>query len=411
MIPSRRALRSLPLVLLLVLAGCGGDRATLPQHRIVVKPLTAEVPTDATQGFRATPVGWDSAAVRWSLLAGAQYGEIDSSGLYLAPSRVPDPPQVTVRATSVVDPAVYGEATITIVAREPGLVELVRIPGGTFTMGSPTVACGSGVHQVTLTRDFLLGRYEVTAGQFLQMLQWAYEQDYVVVNRGQVEDRLDGSTSYLLVLVTSGDQPIVFDGGRFRLNDLGHGICPECPAFKISWFAAAAFCDWLNLYEGFPRSYNHRTWVCNDGDPYGALGYRLPTEAEWEYAATAGDGRAYPWGDDPPDCDRANYFAHAGGCAGWPTPAGSYPPNPIYAGGGLYDMAGNVREWCNDWFTCDLGTDPVVDPTGPPIGSGKVLRGGAWNTLAPTLRSANRLTIGDGAIQAEGFRCARTIRR
>lgn len=178
------------------------------------------------------------------------------------------------------------------------------------------------------------------------------------------------------------------------------------PMVEVSWFGAAAYCDWRSLIEGLPRAYDHTTWACNGGDPYGAAGYRLPTDAEWEYAARWDDERIYPWGDEAPDCSRANYYAD-GYCVGSSSPVGSYAAAPATLG--LHDMAGNVWEWCNDWHVCDVGTAPVSDPTGPTSGSLRVLRGGSWTLEDYYLRCAGRFNDeGLSAYSFHGFRCARS---
>ncbi|MFC1572869.1 formylglycine-generating enzyme family protein, partial [Candidatus Eisenbacteria bacterium] len=166
------------------------------------------------------------------------------------------------------------------------------------------------------------------------------------------------------------------------------------------------YCDWLSLQAGLPRAYAHSgDWSCNGGDPYGAIGYRLPTDAEWEYATQIEGERIYPWGNEAPDCSRAN-FRPDGYCIEWTSPVGSYPDAP--AALGLSDMAGNVWEWCNDWFGCDLGTAPVTDPTGPASGAYRLLHGGSWYHNDYHLRCATRIYTNPSYGPLIGFRAART---
>ena len=173
---------------------------------------------------------------------------------------------------------------------------------------------------------------------------------------------------------------------------------------RVSWYGAAAYCDWLSMQHGLPRAYDHSSWLCNGGDPYGAAGYRLPTDAEWEFAAQHDDERVFPWGDEPPDSSRSSCYDSASGSS---SVVGSYPAAPESLG--LYDMAGNVWEWCNDWHTCDLDSALVQDPTGPSTGMYRVLRGGGWSSHQPSLRCAGRHRIYPWMTSnGSGFRFARS---
>jgi len=155
------------------------------------------------------------------------------------------------------------------------------------------------------------------------------------------------------------------------------------PVTCVSWDDATAFCQWLSREDG-------RT-------------YRLPTEAEWEYACRAGTDTFFFWGDDPddgegylngadetgtPDGRSWTYkFSFKDGYAAT-SPLGRFKPNAF----GLYDVLGNVNEWCSDWWGSGYyGESPVDDPTGPTAGSGRVFRGGGWVSDAGYCRSAYRL--------------------
>jgi formylglycine-generating enzyme required for sulfatase activity len=290
---------------------------------------------------------------------------------------------------------------------------MVLVPAGSFIMGDGAGYCGVDEHQVTLTRDFYLGQHEVTNHEYLEAVQWAYDHGYAYANTGSVWDNLDGSAELLLDLGDS-ECEIQFEAGAFYLREVDHalqhaypdGYDPsDHPVKEVTWYGAARFCDWLSMRAELPRAYEHNgDWSCNERDPYGAQGYRLPTDAEWEFAAQWDDERIYPWGNVQPDCGRANY----GGCVNWTSPVGSYPDAPEALG--LSDMAGNVWEWCNDRHLCDLGTDPVIDPTGPDEGH-RVRRGSGWadgNILY--LRCASRYdTPPDHSHRELGFRVAKTV--
>lgn len=290
-----------------------------------------------------------------------------------------------------------------VVPAPPDLdLAMVRVPGGAFTMGDGRADCGHDQRTVTLTHPFLIGAVEVTNGEFLAIIQWAFDTGQVAVAGNAVVGR---SGIPLLALNRSGCE-IAFVEGRFRVVDAGHGASNLIhPVKHVTWFGAVAFCNWLSLLEDLTPAYDPSTWKCNGGDPYGADGYRLPTDAEWERAARFDDGRLYPWGDEDPHCGRANY------CDTWTCPGGKYLDGPIIEGERLYDFAGNVYEWCNDWLDCFPGDGPVEDPVGPHTGSLRAIRGAGFDssTELHRLRGAWRYGRDPGLTSVlQGFRCART---
>ncbi len=287
---------------------------------------------------------------------------------------------------------------VRVTACDSSELDMVLVPAGSFIMGDGAAPCGVDEREITLTRDFYLGQHEVTNQEYLEAVQWAHDHGYVTATTSSVRDNLDGSTVELLDL----DDPhceIAFSGGVFSL------VNPDHPVIEITWSGAARYCDWLSLMSGLSRAYAHSgDWSCNGGDPYGASGYRLPTDAEWEYAAQDDAERVYPWGSEPPSCVLANYS----GCVGWTSPVGSCPAGDSALG--LSDMAGNVFELCNEWRVCELGTLPATDPVGPGSGSTRVLHGGSWESGDSSLRCAARNhTYPSTSNQIQGLRVARTI--
>jgi len=282
---------------------------------------------------------------------------------------------------------------------------MVLVPAGTFTMGDGDSAsfCGTNERQVTLTHAYYLGQYEVTNQEYRDALQWAYDNGYVTVSVSTIDDNVDGSTAMLVHYRNYESCQISFTEGTFVV-DPGK---ESHPMVELSWYGAAAYCDWLSMREGIARAYDHSTWLCNGGSPYTAAGYRLPTDAEWEYAAQYDDERIYPWGNEQPDCSRVNYWGCVPGDFPRTAAVGSYPAAP--AALGLYDMAGNLDELCNDWFICDLGTSSETDPTGPGSGSDRVVRGGSWRSGSiHDLRVSDRSRFDPMVLGFAGFRVART---
>ncbi len=186
----------------------------------------------------------------------------------------------------------------TFVEDQGTLGDLVLIPPSTvsmpvsFTMGSAGGNSDDTPHSVTLTNRFQMSTTEVTNAEYVAALQWAFDQSppLVTVTNTRVNDALDGSTNNLLRL-DNNDCQISFSGGVFSTD------YPDRPVFDVSWYGAVAYCDWLSMQSGLPRAYDHSNWSCNGGDPYSASGYRLPTEAEWEFACRAGTTTRFNTGD------------------------------------------------------------------------------------------------------------------
>ena len=233
----------------------------------------------------------------------------------------------------------------------------ILVPSGSFERDGYTI---------TLTNDFYMGKYEVTNAQYCDMLNYANGQGYLTVTSSSVKNS-SGNSQELLNMDDIYCE-ISYSGGTFVL-DSGKD---NHPAIEVTWYGSAFFCNMISEQEGLTKLYDLSDWSC---DVYGATGYRLPTEAEWHYTAQYNDGRTYPWGDASPTSSHANYYDNN---VGWTTDVGSYPTGNSQLGG-LCDMAGNVWEWCNDWYASYPSSD-VSDPTGPSSSqSYRVLRGGSWN--------------------------------
>jgi formylglycine-generating enzyme required for sulfatase activity len=217
-------------------------------------------------------------------------------------------------------------------------MKLVLIPKGTFMMGSPIEEEGADndeeQHQVTIGKDYYLGVTEVTQGQYEKVM---------------------------------GTNPSYFQKRVIRKSDSS-----MYPVEQVSWEDAVEFCKKLSDLPEEKKA--------------GRV-YRLPTEAEWEYACRAGSKAAYSFGANSKTLGDYAWFGENSG--GQIHPVGEKKANAW----GLYDMHGNVWEWCSDWY----GVYPkgsVSDPSGPSEGSSRVFRGGSWGREAAYCRSASRLWIG-----------------
>ncbi|MBC8116270.1 MAG: SUMF1/EgtB/PvdO family nonheme iron enzyme, partial [Candidatus Saccharimonas sp.] len=325
-----------------------------------------------------------AAAVWWGALPGDQAtlaGRDNTANRNAAPQtppppKVPRPEVLTCPATTTLVQQRQREwaeylGTPTSIQNSIGLT-LCLIPPGEFTMGTSDAELdafpGMGVpqyevarvrdempaHRVLLTKPFWIGQTEVTIGQFRKFVEAEHfitetEQTagYGLVNRQWVRQR------------------------GFSWKNVGEDVTmsDEHPASNITWNDAVAFCDWLSRHESRET-----------GRP---VRYRLPTEAEWEFACRAGTDSPWYFGSD----QRAsrNHAIFLGNADLLLQPVGTRLENPFH----LFDVSGNQSEWCRDWFA-PYGSDEATDPTGPLNGQERVQRGGNFASPPFRLRSASR---------------------
>ncbi len=235
-----------------------------------------------------------------------------------------------------------------------------RIPAGEFIMGGSAAECDKNPeseecprHSVAIS-SFYIGKYEIT---------------------------IDEYSAYLL------------DKGKDLPREKPGGTWWSCPfpVPEVSWDDAQSYCQWVSERTGAK--------------------FRLPTEAEWEYAARGRSDKEYWWGDNPRE--EGKVWANCANCGSefdgkGPAPVGSFPPN----GYRLHDMHGNVREWCEDWYAPDYYLNsPEKDPSGPEAGTYRVVRGGGWSNDAGNCRSAYRLNNRPPGLRVPyvGFRLSRSV--
>ncbi len=176
------------------------------------------------------------------------------------------------------------------------------------------------------------------------------------------------------------------------------------PVDSVRWLEAAEYCNERSRHDGFAPCYDLKTGACD----FTANGYRLPTEAEWEYACRAGTTTKYFFGDNAAALDSFGWYEKNAGKKAHP--AGTKKPNSR----GLCDLAGSLIEWCNDWYAPDsYSKNPATNPSGPAAGKERVLRGGCWQMKAEHCRSGIRFhdepALPDACFGRDsyGFRCVR----
>ncbi len=291
---------------------------------------------------------------------------------------------------------------------QSGKNEYALIPAGQFDMGDhhgfvdPSHPSDEvPIHTVRVS-SFYMAKTMVTVQQFCDYLNSALTQGQIRVTGGSVF-AVGGSDLYFMTRQADGYSRINWDGSSFTVLD-ARG---DHPVTSLRWFGAVAYCNWLSARDGYQPCYNLTTWACD----FTRNGYRLPTEAEWEFAGRGGQYNPYfnyPWGDSA-DLSRANYPSsgdpYESGAMPWTTPVGFYngqlrqKTDYSWPGGqssyqtldnangyGLYDMSGNAWQMIQDWYGQNYySVSPADNPKGPDSGflmpDGKPyrgMRGGNW---------------------------------
>jgi formylglycine-generating enzyme required for sulfatase activity len=270
-----------------------------------------------------------------------------------------------------------------------------------------------------------MSRYETTNRQYCEFLNNADVKVFYDTVYASSDDTYD--YPYCRVYRFSQHSQIEYSDSKdvFTVRSKSGKNMSNYPVVQVSWYGAAAFCNWRSQQAGLESCYDLSRWKCD----YRKNGVRLPTEAEWEYAARGGENnpyRRFPWGHtDNISHSLANYFAkaeseyyyditaHQEGYQGphpgyddgvfpYIAPVDSFQPN----GYGLYNAAGNVFEWCNDYYSENYyALSPVENPQGPQFGEYRIIRGGGWDIFSMFSRVAYRgISYSDGQDYTHGFR-------
>ncbi len=267
--------------------------------------------------------------------------------------------------------------------------ELVAVPGGTYMMGTTLeeatqamdecqtygktctdlnwVSDSTPPHPVTVD-SFQMEIYEVTVTQYVEFLNWLGPLSH--------KTKCQGGEPCALTTQEQENSLIDFDGDTYSVRN--PGFYANHPVTYVTWWGAEEYCNALNR--------------------------RLPTEAEWERAARGPEGRYYPWGFQFDPLRAMSSISDQAGTV----PVDSYPNGQ--SAYGVFNMAGNVSEWVEDWYQSDYYTQQLnsaePNPSGPALGTEKVHRGGSWDTIPLFLRSMHRMSAAPGSPTAAiGFRC------
>ncbi len=292
----------------------------------------------------------------------------------LAPAQTPlEAPKPVIKPTEIArpeyepDPAAIFQRDLLVSHYEPKkieerevqplLTEMIVVPGGQYFRGSPEGARDEMPRHLITVASFALDIHPVTNEQFIRFLQ----------AMGGEKDRNNND------IIRLRDARIKRSAGKLVIES-GYA---RHPVVGVTWYGATAYARWI--------------------------GKRLPTEAEWEAASAGGrENFIFPTGIDI-ERTQANFFSSD------TTPVTSYSPNAF----GLFDMAGNIYEWCQDWYAYnyyDASAVEPVNPMGPPQGVYRVLRGGCWKSLKEDLRCSHRHRNNPGAVNGTyGFRCAADV--
>ncbi len=272
--------------------------------------------------------------------------------------------------------------------------KLSYVNGGSFVMGSQKTYDEKPTHNVTLT-SYFIGQYEITNKEYIDFL-----------NAKNI-DKTGTSNGRKLIDLRDRDCAINYIDGKFHFRENKIAKSDDTPVVEVTWWGAVAYCNWLSEKEGLAPAYCMETGEFLDRtgnaekDIIKVEGYRLPTEAEWEYAARGGENHETLYSGSN-NIDEVAWY----GDVKQLNPIGKKKANKL----GLYDMSGNVWEWCTDWYIEEAyANHSAKNPYTSKKSGLKSRRGGAWVNMKEYCRVANRFKHRpDNSGRALGFRIAKT---
>jgi formylglycine-generating enzyme required for sulfatase activity len=374
----------------------GIDTKNLRENQFLLFPVVLYQgnSTPISTEFLIQPIGARNSC-RWEIISGSlpsgiEFSQVSVGGTntarFTGSGTVGLSAELRLRLTDALNSSL--ELPVTLAARqiEVNPPQMTAVAAGNFTMGDSWgdgLAAEQPAHSVTL-REFEIGKFEVTNAEFYQfVLARGYQTKacWLISNGSQ-----DAEAGWKQIPGNGLIQPRFWNLSETPWDTCQASNLPNAPVIGVSWFEALAYCQWLSAVTGQK--------------------FTLPTEAQWERAARGtGAGSKYPWGnvwdgtaanwDDSGKTDGFSFTAPVGHFERGKTP------------GGCYDLAGNAWEWCLDWYA-EYAATASDNPTGPLLGSERVVRGGSWKSISRTLRTAARTKLGPVSANTHvGFRLVR----
>jgi len=311
--------------------------------------------------------------------------------------------------TLVVGPITVSNSQGNVLTINRIMDKMQLISHNTYMRGSEWYHYTKPIHKVVITHDFMMDKYEVTAGLFSRVMNHALQRGVIMVDTLTVKNtigkkqplvRFDSPEQLTNICIEYKDGAIVPKKGKEKY-----------PITNVSWYGAMFFCFERSLMEGFPQAIDLDTWTCD----FKSAGYRLPTDAEWELAAAWTDRREYAFGPDPGEYRPMNTQLNADGFEDCLSPVGWFSPQGD-SHDGLSDMSGNVYEWTTDWMEYyheSWADSTLVDPIGPLKSTElKTCRGGSAYGCFRAGRTGDKANVWPYYLTSEiGFRSIRVVKK